>query len=225
MDIPKSVADKIFKVMQTVSYLQKDGDVDFTNKNTQSRTKYNFLSEEKVTKAITDARKEVGLLFLPLQVEVKKESSISSVLVTYLIADSETGEGIQIQMAGQGADSQDKGVAKALTQAFKYAQRQVFGLSTGDDPDHISSAELEEQEKENQRKQEEKAEKDRETNKKLEENIRKLWVDMKGDEEGLKDWVDKKMKEKKSLLQMNDILQSELNKRKSGKGKKGEKTS
>lgn len=201
------VAQKIIQVMNSVSYLKKDGNVNFKSTN------YNYLSEEKVTSAISKARAEIGLLILPIKVDAHRDGSNSSVVVTYAIMDAESGEKIEVQMAGQGSDSQDKGIAKALTQCFKYIQRQSFGIPTGDDPDHVSSAELDEQEKVRKKKQEE-------ANKKLEDNILKLWKEMKGDAEGLKEWVDKKLQEKKSLLQMNDILQSKLNAM-----KKGEQTS
>ena len=53
-------------------------------------------------------------------------------------------EYIDIASCGDGADSQDKGSGKAMTYAFKYMWLRAFALPTGEDPDKISSAELDE---------------------------------------------------------------------------------
>ncbi|MBO8161363.1 MAG: ERF family protein [Thermosipho sp. (in: Bacteria)] len=137
------VARKINEVMKKVGYLQKDGTVSYKS------TRYNYLSEEKVTAVIREALIEVGLIILPIEVETEfvqlspeKNNNLTQVKVRYLIMDIDSGESIQVISAGQGADTQDKGIAKAMTMAFKYVQRQTFAIPTGDDPDHTPSAEL-----------------------------------------------------------------------------------
>lgn len=139
------VAQKIHKAMQMVDYLQKDGKVEF------KRTQYTYLSEEKITSEIRQALGEVGLILYPAKMDIigEKEvqtrsgtSRILNILVTYRIQDTESGEYIEVQALGEGMDSGDKTVYKAMTGAFKYAQRQTFMIPTGDDPDQISSDEL-----------------------------------------------------------------------------------
>lgn len=139
------VAKKILEVMKCVDYLQKDGKVEY------GRTKYSYLSEEKITTEIRKALCEVGLILYPTKMEIIGEretttksgtAAILNILSTYRVQDAESGEYIEVQALGEGMDSGDKTVYKAMTGAFKYAQRQTFMIPTGDDPDQISSDEL-----------------------------------------------------------------------------------
>ena len=140
-----SVAEKISKVMQKVNYLQKDGSISY------GRTNYKYLSEEKLTSALNEAFREVGLIIYPAKMELLGEKEVSTksgksfiqkILATYRIQDIETDDFIEIQALGEGMDSGDKALNKAMTGAFKYAERQTFMIPTGDDPDHVSSDEL-----------------------------------------------------------------------------------
>jgi hypothetical protein len=146
--------------MNTVGRLQKGNDV----KDRNGKKMYSYLSEEIVTGAVHDAMVEHGLVMFPIKTESDIvilegenygkpfKTPITKVIVTYKIACSETGEYDEIQTIGYGSDSQDKGSNKAMTGAFKYAQRQTFMISTGDDPDHTSSDVLNhEQEKQQKR--------------------------------------------------------------------------
>lgn len=47
---------------------------------------------------------------------------------------------IVTQAFGEGADVADKVLSKCMTMAYKYALREVFMISTGDDPEHEPSA-------------------------------------------------------------------------------------
>lgn len=138
---------KIVKVMGEVGQLQKDGAVVDRN----GKKMYNYLSEEQTTGELQRAFVKHGLVMFPVVVETEliylemtqydKEVKvpITKAEVTYKICDMETGECELIESIGYGSDSQDKGSNKAMTGAFKYAQRQTFMISTGDDPDHTSS--------------------------------------------------------------------------------------
>ena len=139
------VAKKIIEVMKQVDYLQKDGEVSY------SRTRYNYLSEEKITTAVRAAMLDVGLVMYPVKMEIVGEkeaqtrggtSRILNILNTYRIQDSDSGEYIDVPALGEGMDSGDKTSYKAMTGAFKYAQRQSFMIPTGDDPDCFASEEL-----------------------------------------------------------------------------------
>lgn len=139
------IAAKILNVMKTVDKLSKDGNVSYGSTN------YDYLSEEKITSEVRKAMIEEGLIIFPTkmeylgerEVETKKGLSfIDKIQATYIIEDSETGEQRQLQTIGSGMDSGDKSFYKAMTGAFKYAQRESFMISTGDDPDKISSEEL-----------------------------------------------------------------------------------
>lgn len=140
-----SVSSKIKQVMEQTGYLQKDGEVAF------GRTQYKYLSEEKITNEIRRAMLDVGLILYPTKMEIvdKREvttrsgtSTVLNIASHYRIQDVESGEYIDIQTLGEGMDNGDKTVYKAMTGAFKYAQRQTFMIPTGDDPDKTASDEL-----------------------------------------------------------------------------------
>jgi len=140
-----SVPQKMLEVMKKVEYLQKDGQVAYGS------TRYNYLSEEKITSELRKAFVEVGLVVYPVKMEVLGEREVdtksgkaivTNILATYRIQDTESGEYVEVQALGEGMDNGDKNVNKAMTGAFKYMQRQSFMIPTGDDPDHTSSEEL-----------------------------------------------------------------------------------
>jgi hypothetical protein len=145
-----SLYKKMVQVMSKVKQLDKDGEV--TDRN--GKKMYNYLSEEAVTSALQRAFIEVGLVMFPIKVEsevlyleteqYEKHSKvpITKVVTTFKIVDAETGEFETIQAIGYGSDTQDKGSNKAMTGAYKYAQRQTFAISTGDDGDHESSDQI-----------------------------------------------------------------------------------
>jgi len=131
------VVAKIAEVMQKVDYLKKDGQVSFKS------TRYSYLSEEKITSEIRKAMLEVGLVIYPNRMEVvAKTERMASILITYRLQDVNSGEFVEVQALGEGMDAGDKAIYKAMTGAFKYAQRQTFMIPTGDDPDKVSSDEL-----------------------------------------------------------------------------------
>jgi hypothetical protein len=140
-DQPKNLFQKISQVMQDVSYLSKDDNIAFGN------TKYKAISEEKVTSTLRQSLIANGLVILPFEQEASKEGNISFVNTKYKIVDIDTGQYEVLASSGEGADTQDKGVGKAMTYAYKYMLLRTFAIPTGEDPDKISSAELDEKEK------------------------------------------------------------------------------
>ena len=132
------VIEKISKVMEMVQFLKKDGQVEF------GRTKYSYLSEAKITENIRQACIQVGLVIIPTSVEelATSNATMAKVKMVYTIYDKESGESLKTEMVGYGMDSGDKSVYKALTGAYKYMQRQVFAIPTGDDHDKVSTEEM-----------------------------------------------------------------------------------
>lgn len=127
---------KISAVMQDVEYLSKDDEIKF------SSTKYKAISEEKVTQAVRQSLIKHGLVILPVEQNHSKEGTLSTVDTKYKIVDIDTGQHEIIVSSGTGADTQDKGVGKAMTYSYKYLLLRTFAIPTGEDPDKISSAEL-----------------------------------------------------------------------------------
>jgi len=128
---------KIQAVMQDIQYLAKDDQVSF------GTTKYKAISEEKVTTTVRASMIKNGLVMYPETLDISKEGQITTVNVTYRMVNvDEPNEHIIIASCGQGSDTQDKGSGKAMTYAYKYALLRTFAIPTGEDPDKISSAEL-----------------------------------------------------------------------------------
>ena len=138
---------KILQVMKDVEYLQKDDSVKYKEVN------YKAISEEKVTSAVRSSLVKNGLIVLPVDQEHTKEGMLTTVNTKYKIIDVDTGESEIIVSSGTGVDTQDKGVGKAMTYSYKYLFLRAFAIPTGDDPDKISSAQLDKELEDEEKKQ------------------------------------------------------------------------
>lgn len=140
-----NIYEKINEVMKNIEYLAKDDKVEFGN------TKYKAISEEKVTTAVREQLVEQGIVILPIEQQslnkelIRTEKSVNmltEVHVKYRIQNIEDkNDYIEVESNGTGVDTQDKGVGKAMTYAYKYMLLRTFAIPTGEDPDKISSAE------------------------------------------------------------------------------------
>lgn len=141
---------KISAVMKDIQYLQKDDKV-----STGASGSYKAMSEEKVTQTVRESLITHGLIILPVAQSHNREELrdkenvlkgyLSIVDTQYKIVDVESGQFELLASSGTGADSQDKGVGKAMTYSYKYLLLRTFAIPTGDDPDKVSSATLDEQ--------------------------------------------------------------------------------
>lgn len=132
-----NIYEKISAIMQDVQYLAKDDHVEF------GQTRYKALSEEKVTSIMRAALIKYKLVVFPIEQTANRTGNITHVDVKYRMVNVENPEEyIEIVSSGDGADTQDKGSGKAMTYAFKYMWLRTFALPTGEDPDKISSDEL-----------------------------------------------------------------------------------
>lgn len=202
---------KIVKVMEEVGQLQKDGEVI----DRQGKKMYNYLSEEMTTGELQKAFVKHKLVMIPVQVETEViylesiqyekpvKTPITKVLVTYEIGDAETGMSKLIQSVGYGSDSQDKGSNKAMTGALKYAQRQTFSISTGDDGDHAPNHELE------------KAQKPAPTPAPagIPQTLRVKYKMFKGSEQGMDAWVAAQREKGNDYVTMEKILKEGIDKK------------
>lgn len=143
-----NIYQKLLEVMKNVQYLKKDDNVEFGN------TKYKAMSEEKVTQTLREELVKQGLVVFPIEQTCNRVGNITHVDVKYRMVNAENpDEYIEIASAGDGADTQDKGSGKAMTYAFKYMFLRTFAIPTGDDPDKISSDQLDAEEAERKRKE------------------------------------------------------------------------
>lgn len=135
-----NIYEKILNIMKEVTYLSKDDKVSFGN------TRYMAISEEKVTTLMHNKLVENGLVIYPVDQTWERRDNITHVDVTYRIVNAEDPkEFIQVVSCGDGADTQDKGSGKAMTYAYKYMWLRTFAIPTGEDPDKVSSEELDAQ--------------------------------------------------------------------------------
>lgn len=185
---------KISAVMQEVSYLSKDDKVEF------GATKYKAISEEKVTSTVRESLLKNGLIVLPVEQMHRRDGQLTTVDVKYKIIDIDTGEYEIIVSSGTGSDTQDKGVGKAMTYAFKYLFLRTFAIPTGEDPDKTSSAELDEK----QRKALEAEEK------KMLTEARAKWQVLSGSADGFDEWVNKQKQAGVTVKQMNSYLAKKM---------------
>lgn len=138
-----NIYQKIAEVMKDVQYLCKDDHVQFGQQD------YKAVSEEKVTSTVRESLLKNGMVIVPIEQLHHREGTLSTVDVSYRIQNIEDIEDFIIaKSSGTGADTQDKGVGKAMTYAYKYLLLRTFAIPTGNDPDKISSAELDDKDKE-----------------------------------------------------------------------------
>ena len=134
--------EKMLAIMQEVQKLQKDDHVSFGSTN------YKALSEEKVTEIMRQKLIKNRIVVYPFEQTCSRTGQITHVDVKYRMVNvDDPTDFIEIASCGDGADSQDKGSGKAMTYAFKYMWLRTFALPTGEDPDKISSAQLDDEEK------------------------------------------------------------------------------
>lgn len=130
-----TIYKKVRDVMQKVGWVEKRGENKFH--------KYKYATEADVTDKVRAACCEVGLVMIPTVKSISQRekqtreghATITQVLMGYRVVDVDTGEGFEFEMAGEGMDSGDKSVFKAVTGAGKYADMKLFQIPTGDDPE------------------------------------------------------------------------------------------
>ena len=129
--------EKILAIMRDVQYLAKDDTVEF------GKTKYKALSEEKVTAIMRTEAVKYNVVVYPIKQRWERTGQISHVDVVYRIVNGDDPtDYIEVVSCGDGADTQDKGAGKAMTYAYKYMWLRTFALPTGEDPDKITSEEI-----------------------------------------------------------------------------------
>jgi hypothetical protein len=131
------LAAKLSQVMARVGYVQKGG--------TNSAQGYKYVMASDVADKVRTALCELNVIMVPVGVDVVSEGvtpkgtqTIVTARYTWRFIDGETGETLDIQTLGSGADSGDKHVYKSSTGALKYALLTTFLIPTGDDPENDS---------------------------------------------------------------------------------------
>lgn len=133
------LAAKLSQVMGKVGYVQKGG--------TNSAQGYKYVMASDVADKVRTALGELNVIMVPAQVDVVSEGvtpkgtqAVVTARYTWRFIDGDTGETLDIQTLGSGADSGDKHVYKSSTGALKYALLTTFLIPTGDDPENDGDA-------------------------------------------------------------------------------------
>lgn len=134
----KTLREALHAVMLEVGYVHK------SQTAPKAAGGFRYASDADVIKAVRPALLQHGVIG-PIPVEVvhadvktyegSKQKHRVTVRMRYKFVHVHSGEELQIETVGQGADSTDKAPYKALTGAFKYAIRETLMLETGDDPE------------------------------------------------------------------------------------------
>lgn len=143
-----NIYGKINEIMKDVTYLQKDSFVE-----TGKGRGYKAITEEKVTSTVRESMIKHGVVIFPIEQEHIREDEevtdnygktkinrLTTVNIKYRVANVDDKEDyIDVWSAGTGVDTQDKGIGKAITYAYKYLLLRLFAIPTGEDADAISS--------------------------------------------------------------------------------------
>ena len=131
---------KLLSARQEVGYLQKDGKVEFGS------TKYKAITDEKVMTTVRPILDKYGIVMSIENIQMSRTGTLTEAVITWRFTNGEDPQDfLLVQSAGQGADTQDKGAGKAMTYSRKYALLNTLLIPTGEDPDRISSEELDAQ--------------------------------------------------------------------------------
>lgn len=132
---PKTLVTKLAEIMASVHRIAKHGHNDHFN--------YDFVTESDITAAL---RSEMAARHLMLVPDVQSMSwrevltragsnAICCLMVRFTVMDGDSGESFSFVVPGEGQDSGDKCIPKAMTSAVKYALLKLFLIPTGDDPE------------------------------------------------------------------------------------------
>ncbi len=130
------------KILAKLSAIQKDVKA-MPKEGVNEFQRYKYLMEAQVAEQFKALLEKHGVLFFvsshimeTIPPAEGQKQYLTNVAVDYEFVDVESGETVRGQAAGQGTDSGDKGVYKAITGAVKYIFMKNFLIPTGDDPEN-----------------------------------------------------------------------------------------
>lgn len=151
METKLNIYQKLSAISGELSSVAKNLDVGV------GKNKYKAVGEADVLRAIKPLEVKYGVYSYPYARTIIESGTIEStnyegvvkknlferIEVVYRFINMEDpSEFIDITSYGDGIDSQDKSVGKAMTYADKYALLKAYKIVTGDDPDQYASEDL-----------------------------------------------------------------------------------
>ncbi len=137
-----SIHEAIAAVMSEVGYVRKQR---------ASGLNYSFAGETALIEALRPAMVAHGIYCYAFACDSVERDEYTTakgsqmfrttlrMTVRYQNANGDPNDYIDTQAYGEGADTGDKSLSKAMTGAYKYSLRETFCLETGDDPDKYPS--------------------------------------------------------------------------------------
>lgn len=146
-----NIYEKLSSISNKLSTVAKNLEVGF------GANKYKAVGEADVLKAVKPLEAEFGVYSYPHSRSIIESGEIESVnakgevkkqfferieTVYRFVNIDKPEEFVDITTYGDGIDSQDKSVGKAMTYGDKYALLKAYKIVTGDDPDQNASEDL-----------------------------------------------------------------------------------
>lgn len=146
-----NIYEKLSSITNELSSVAKNLEVGY------GQNKYKATGEADVLRAIKPLEAKYKVFSYPFKREVIESGQIESttlkgeikknlflrIATTYRFVNMEkVDEYVDIISYGDGVDSQDKSVGKAMTYSDKYALMKCYKIITGDDPDQFASEDL-----------------------------------------------------------------------------------
>lgn len=132
----KNILLKLAAIRNDIEPLAKDG--------RNEKQNYGFLSDKQITQVVGELLQKHNVLVthsdsITTETQYQTANGSTMFLITikldYAFNDVDTGEKVEGSVVGQGADTGDKGVYKAITGAFKYLYVKTFNIPVADDPE------------------------------------------------------------------------------------------
>lgn len=129
----EKIYSAIASIMQNIGAIGKEQEA----KKANGERLYKFRGIDTVLNALHPLFVEYKLFFIPVVKNVDiatiGNTKRAVVNVDYVFTSAEDGSSITVSMTGEGMDSGDKAVNKALSAAYKYACFQLFCIPTEGD--------------------------------------------------------------------------------------------
>ena len=126
------------------------GAVGYVRKEKSQNLNYTFASETAFIREIRPAMIENGITVSVSKMDNLTQESYTTAKGSVMMRSTVhgvvtfshvSGTSVSVEAYGEGSDSGDKSLNKAMTDMYKYAMRQTFMIETGDDPDKEASQE------------------------------------------------------------------------------------
>lgn len=141
-----NIYEKIHKIMEEVEYIQKEQPKD--------GVPYSHITHDSVTRKLRPKLVEHRIIVVPCVKDIEQKvttaegkdrygnTKIATSIFTAATVEvdfvniEDPKDRISVTMVGQGIDTQDKGIGKAISYAVKYAMLKLFNFETGDEEEN-----------------------------------------------------------------------------------------